>query len=257
MSAATLTPSVGDDLPDWMNPFVVKELRQGLHSRIFVTVFVALHTGVVLVMGLGLLADPDVVSAVSFSQGLQWTIEVACLCLLLPFGGFASVTDEVKADSLELVRVAGVTSGQMVMGKWQSLICQASLLVTSILPYHLLQYYIHHASPLSQFVSLYFCWLASLFFGACAIFFGTLKLAGRLGCLFFGGPFGLVLLGFMLPTAGGMISFFNDTLATLIIGTVIWASGVAFFLSLATSGIDMRVRANPSFMARDWTSTLR
>ncbi len=44
MSAATLTPSLGDDLPDWMNPFVVKELRQGLHSRIFVTVFVALHS---------------------------------------------------------------------------------------------------------------------------------------------------------------------------------------------------------------------
>ena len=42
-----------------------------------------------------------------------------------------------------------------------------------------------------------------------------------------------------------MFSAMDNTFATLIVGTIIWLAGVAFFLSLATSGIDMRVRAEP------------
>jgi len=257
MSAAAIAPFAGDDLPDWVNPFVVKELRQGLRSRIFVTVFVVLHTGVILVLGMGLLVEQDsAMVRFSFSQSMQWVIEIACVCLLLPFGGFSSVAEEMKADSLELIRVAGVTSGQVVMGKWQCLICQASLLVISVVPYHLLQYYLHQAGPFQQLMSLYFCWLVALFFGACSIFMGTLKLAGRLGCLFFGLPFGFVLFMFVVGVPmGGMISFFNEPLATLIIATVVWGSGVAFFLSLATSGVDMRVRS-PAPLVADWSKHL-
>jgi ABC-type transport system involved in multi-copper enzyme maturation permease subunit len=254
MSTAAIAPFEGDDLPDWVNPFVVKELRQGLRSRIFVTVFVVLHTGVALVLGMGLLLEQDAhLARYSFSHGLQWMIESGCVCLLLPFGGFASVAEEMKSESLELIRVAGVSSGQVVMGKWQSLLCQATLLLISVIPYHLLQYYLHQAGPIQQLVSLYVCWLVSLFFGACTIFLGTLKLAGRIGCLFFGVPFGLILLGFVVgPMAGGMVSFFNDTIATLIIATIVWGSGVAFFLSLATSGVDMRVRAPVNDPYADW-----
>jgi hypothetical protein len=248
-ATVTMPRSVADDFPDWVNPFVVKELRQGLHSRIFISVFVALHACVALVMVFGLFGD-----MLQPEQFMQWFVEASFVCLVLPVGAYFSVADEVKADSLELIRVAGVTSGQMVMGKWQAQLSQASLLLVSVAPYHLLQYYLNHEGPLGQLALLYTCWLFSVVMSAAMMFFATLKLGGKMGCLLFGGPMMLLPLAFVLgPVVNLLFHASSSGVVVMIVETIVFGVGLLFFLSLAVSGLDMRVRAIPSFLpTQDW-----
>jgi len=248
MNAPAVTVPMGEDFPDWINPFVVKELRQGLHSRIFVGVFVALHAFVAAAMMLGFAMAQTQDTPFQLTQTMQWVVEASCVCVLLPVGGYAAVAGELKADSLELIRVAGVSSGQIVFGKWQAQLCLATMLLISVSPYHLLQYYLNHASPLSQIAALFSCWLISLLITSMMMFYATLNAGGRIGCLVFGLPLMLFMLGVVLAPAAAMIFGAGPgSIVGLIMETVITAGGLLFFLSLTVSGMDMRVRALPQF----------
>jgi hypothetical protein len=248
MSASALVPSIGEDFPDWVNPFVVKELRQGLHSRIFVGVFVALHAAVAMAMIMGFLLVQSQGAPFQLAQAMQWAVESSCLCVLLPMGGYAAVRGELQADSLELIRVAGVSSGQIVFGKWQAQLCLATMLLISVSPYHLLQYYLNHAGPLGQVAALFSCWLVSLLITSMMMFYATLNAAGRVGCLVLGIPVMLFVLGVVLaPATMAVTAAGAGVIVGLIMEIVITAGGLLFFLSLTVSGIDMRVRAIPQF----------
>ena len=261
MNAPAAAISMGDDFPDWVNPFVVKELRQGLHSSIFVGVFVTLHACVAVAMILGFVMSETQGAPFQLAQILQWIVEVSCVCILLPLGGYAAVVGEVKADSLELIRVAGVSSGQIVFGKWQAQLCLVTIALVSVSPYHMLLYYLNHAGPLGQIAALYSCWLISLLITSMMMFYATLTTAGRMGCLFFGLPVMLFMLIMVLtPAAGLAFSAGPTALVGLFMETVIAIGGLLFFLSLTVSGVDMRVRALPQFavipapdpQSKDW-----
>lgn len=247
MSTTALLPEAAvEDFPDWVNPFVVKELRQGLSSRIFVSVFVAVHVCVALgmIMGFLLSAGRPIGGPFEISHAMQWVVESICVCVLLPTGGYASVAQEIKADSLELIRVAGVTSGQIVMGKWQCQLALTTLLLVSVMPYHLLQYYLTHSGPLGQLAGLFSCWLMSLLISSMLMFYATLKAGGRVGCLFLGVPLLLVMMGFLASLMGLVFrSTGGESIVGLIVEAVVGGAGLLFFLSLAVSGFDMRVRA--------------
>jgi hypothetical protein len=172
-------------------------------------------------------------------------------------GAYFSIGDEVKADSLELIRVAGVTSGQMVMGKWQAQACEAALLLVSVLPYHLMQYYVNHQGPLGQVTLLYTCLLVSVVISAAMMFFATLRGSGKIGCVLIGAPLMLLPAVFLLvPLTMAVIQHSAAELVLLVVETLVFGAGLLFFLSLAVSGLDMRVRAIPQFTPPDWTKNL-
>ena len=51
----TPAPPAGADFPDWLSPMLVKELRQGVRTRVFVALFILLQVAMLLTVSLTLL----------------------------------------------------------------------------------------------------------------------------------------------------------------------------------------------------------
>lgn len=129
------------DFPEWLSPILVKELRQGMRSRLFVLSFLLLHGAMILTAGLALsvAAAQGPPSAMS---GLFWTIVAVPLLIVMPLSALGSVANERKANSLELIFLTRVTPRRILLGKWLAIVAQTVLLVCLILPYAVLRYFL-------------------------------------------------------------------------------------------------------------------
>jgi hypothetical protein len=129
------------DFTDWLSPMLVKELRQGVRSRIFVYTLLLLQGSLMLLTMVGLIAS----DAQQDSDGVShffWVLTGAFLILFLPLSGLSAVSSERTANTLELIFLTRLGSRRIVAGKWLAIVAQITLLVFTILPYLVLRYFL-------------------------------------------------------------------------------------------------------------------
>lgn len=127
-----------DRASDWCNPILVKEVRQALKSRAFVSTFLLLLLGSWLISAFGLLAAG---ASIEYgSVGRQFFIfYFGTLCVALgvvvPFGAFRSLLNERDDNTYELLSITTLSPGQIVRGKWACALVQAMLFYSAIAPF--------------------------------------------------------------------------------------------------------------------------
>lgn len=131
------------DFADWLSPILVKELRQGLKTRAFVSIFILVQLVMSLLVGLQMLsiATGAGSGAMSTYDGFFWALVLIPLLVVMPARGLNCVSEEIKANTLDLVQLTHLSSFRIVLGKWVALISQTVLLVAAILPYAVLRYF--------------------------------------------------------------------------------------------------------------------
>jgi ABC-type transport system involved in multi-copper enzyme maturation permease subunit len=126
---------------DWLSPVLVKEMRQGLKSRVFTLAFLVIQVAmlcaalVVLTMNGG--QQMREASAVMF-----WGFTLSMVVVLMPLMGLNSLASELKDQTFELVLLTRLTAWRIVSGKWASLVGQIALVTSGLLPYLVLRYYL-------------------------------------------------------------------------------------------------------------------
>lgn len=123
------------DFSDRLTPMLVKEMRQGLRTRFFTLALMLFHLVLITLM-LGMAwADhlEDVHEMFRAVIGLT-------LLVFLPLRGFDALLRESRGGTLDMLRLAGVSSFRLVYGKWAALFSQTLLFVCSILPYMIARY---------------------------------------------------------------------------------------------------------------------
>ncbi len=116
---------------------LVKELRQGLRSNLFVGVFILSQATMLVITTLRL--NPE-------AEGRDvdfwlWLALSSLLLFILPARGLTAVSDEQQANTLDLVKLTRLGSFTIVAQKWMALVCQALLFVIAVLPYMALRYF--------------------------------------------------------------------------------------------------------------------
>ncbi|MFZ4763444.1 MAG: hypothetical protein ACOYMN_00720 [Roseimicrobium sp.] len=190
MNAPAITLPSGNDFADWLSPILVKELRQGLKTRVFVSTFIVIQMVMILLTGLQLLsmaggADRGVMGAF---DGFFWAFVWLPLLVLMPFRGLTAVSEEVKANTLDLVQLTRLTSFRIVLGKWLALVAQTLLLVAAILPYAVLRYFFGEVDVVSDVTTIGYLLLSSFTLTAGAIALSSAPLAVRILALAVGLP---------------------------------------------------------------------
>src|SRR6188474_3353491 len=142
-AAALPAPTHGNDFADWLSPILVKELRQGLKSRAFVVTFIIVQVVMILLVGMQLLtlAGGGGRGAMDAFDGFFWAFVWLPLLVMMPARGLTAVSEEVKANTLDLVQLTRLSAFRIVFGKWVALVSQTFLLVAAILPYAVLRYF--------------------------------------------------------------------------------------------------------------------
>jgi hypothetical protein len=148
------------DFADWLSPMLVKELRQGMRSRLFVISFLLLQGAMILVAILGLAASANQQDTGAMT-GLFWTIIVVPLMLIMPMSGLNAVGNEKKANTLELIFLTRLTARRIIAGKWFAIVAQTVLLVCAVLPYAMLRYFLGSVNIASEVTAI-----AMLLFGS-------------------------------------------------------------------------------------------
>lgn len=143
------------DFRDWLSPMLVKELRQGMRSRIFMAAFFLTQVLMILstIMSLTASEDGDF-SETSILDGVFWFLVAVPVMLLTPIRGFGALHGEIKERTLELVFLTRLSALRIAAGKWTALMAQSLLLVCSILPYVLLRYFLGGVNILAELQGL-------------------------------------------------------------------------------------------------------
>ena len=127
-----------DRASDWCNPILVKEVRQSLKSRAFVTTFFLLLLGSWMISAIGLLAAGP---AVEYGRVGQYffIFYFGALCIALgavvPYNAFRSLLNERDDNTFELLSITSLSPGQIVRGKWTCALVQALLFYSAIIPF--------------------------------------------------------------------------------------------------------------------------
>jgi len=159
---------------EWLNPIVVKELRQGLKSRSFIGSFMALQGLMVLSMCI-YFATIHKGTDLTFADGLFWFIVGLLLIVIMPLRGFQAIHEEQKNNTLEMVFLTQMSSWDIAFGKWLALIVQLLLLVCAVLPYMVLRYFIGAINIAEDLISLFSQILVAMLLVAAGVGFSGWK----------------------------------------------------------------------------------
>jgi len=133
------------DFKDWLSPMLVKELRQGLRSRVFVSAFYLCQALMILTTVLQMISASipnNVGDMAGFMNAIFWFMIGVPLLFVMPLRGFGALHAEIKAGTLELVFLTRLSAWKIAAGKWLALVVQTLLLICSVLPYVVLRYFV-------------------------------------------------------------------------------------------------------------------
>lgn len=231
------------DFPDRLSPMVVKELRQGLRTRLFGGVLLTLHIMLVLLTLMSAVAENATVVSGWFDG-----IVTLVLCFIMPLRGFSAVADELKSGTLDMLALTRLSAGRIIFGKWAAIASQSLLLMLSILPYVVARFVFGGLDLFGEIASLFYKWLAGVVVAAVIVALSTQRqfwlraLVVFLPLMISGcGAFSLVVMSRMgaSSTSSSMFTFFTKpgggNTILLVVGMAAWA--IFFFLSLAATRI--------------------
>jgi hypothetical protein len=135
-----------NDFPAWVPAVLVKELRQGLHTRGFFAIVILFHAVMVVAMTTTVIALPGATpaaraAAADTSNTFFWTLLAVMLLLVLPARALVGLRAEVDSRTLDLLVLTHLSAWRIVLGKWASLVAQGFLLLVSMLPYGFVRYF--------------------------------------------------------------------------------------------------------------------
>lgn len=148
------------DFPDRLSPMLVKELRQGMRTKAFVGVFLALQIilGVILLSAGAAASSDDAGSTISNIIFIFFSIAVL---IIQPMRGISSLSSEVKGNTIDMMVLTRLSAWRIVTGKWASIVSQSALLLVTIIPYLILRYFFGGMNLIGEIVFLAVLFLSS------------------------------------------------------------------------------------------------
>lgn len=156
------------DFGDWFNPMLVKELRQGLRTRVFTLLLMVGHLFFAALLGSALMgAQMEDVNAIF------WWGSWGLLLLFMPLRAFSSLHAEQRNGTLEMLRMTGIGSFRLIYGKWAALFSQTLLLASTLLPYMIARYQFGGVEIAQELLALVLTLLLSAVFTAGILAFSS------------------------------------------------------------------------------------
>jgi hypothetical protein len=181
--------AVQNDFPDWLSPILVKELRQGLRTKVFTITFLVLQVLLIGCVLIGLLVAAHGGNT-SASSGFFWSLVGLPMLMVLPWSGLNAISAEVRANTLDLIFLTRLSAWRILVGKWIAIVAQSALLLAAVLPYVVLRYFMGGVDLASELLVVALMMTASAILSAMLVglsaYPGRLMRVGVIIALFFG-----------------------------------------------------------------------
>jgi hypothetical protein len=169
--------SVWTKLDDWLNPIVVKEVRQALRGKYFKIVFWITLLAVTVTCSAILVDMGDRISASggrNFFLGAYFCLGGAVLAFV-PFSAFIAMGSEWDENTYDLLIISNLKPRQIIFGKLLSTFVQALLFYSAFTPFIVSSFLLRGVDIVAVLVVLGGSMLMSLGLSVVAIFMSTLS----------------------------------------------------------------------------------
>ena len=191
-----------DRASDWISPIVIKEVRQIVRGREFVSSFGACLFAGLLVAFFG---AGDALSGEGTSG--RWTFVALMTCLtilglaIVPLGAFSALRNERMEQTLELITLTALSPRRIVIGKLMAQGVKLVTLFAAVGPFIAMSFLLGGVDLVSILIALLVLFMWSLWASAVGLFLSTLlKSRAMSGLVFAGvGIMALVMLGISRP----------------------------------------------------------
>lgn len=124
------------DFSDRLSPMLVKELRQGLKSPVFIWGLIAMQI-VLAVMAINAMEDGiDRDANMTF-----WWAVAGTVCVLLPMRVANALRDEMGGNTMDTLVMTRLSAWRITMGKWVATGALQTLVAMTSLPYLIMRYF--------------------------------------------------------------------------------------------------------------------
>ena len=149
------------DFPDLIPPMLVKELRQGMRAKTFISSFLALQVFLaVMLFSAGAASTSD--HAGTVISGIIFTFFAIAVLIVQPLRGTGALSTEVKGNTLDMMALTRLSAWRIVAGKWVAIVSQSALMLTTIIPYLILRYFFGGMNLVAELVFLALLFLTSM-----------------------------------------------------------------------------------------------
>ncbi len=162
---------------DFLNPILVKETRQSLKSRSFVSVFILMLIASWLISAIGVLYVygpelPYAAAGRNFFSAFYSVLAVAVF-IVVPQSAFRSIQSERDLQTFEMLTITTLSPRKIVWGKWWSATVQTIVYYAAIAPFMVFTNLLRGISlPFIAFV-LFWSFVGSVSLAMLAIAFST------------------------------------------------------------------------------------
>lgn len=221
------------DFPDGFSPMLVKELRQGLRTNLFVTAFILLQGFMILCILMGSAES----SSTDASSAFFWFFIIVALVVVQPLRGFGSLSGEYNLNTMDLIQLTRLDAWKITCGKWFAINAQTLLLVAAVAPYLVLRYFFGNINVFADLGALALCTIGSALLSAMTVGCSAFKnLVVRLASLVGAGFLFIFLWAYtkeeLLKASVGASEI--KQIALLIFASVF---GIVYFLSFGATRI--------------------
>jgi hypothetical protein len=149
-----------DDFSDRLSPMLVKELRQGLRTKAFIGVFLALQIilGIILLGAVSTSSSDQAGDTISNIIFIFFSIAVL---VIQPMRGMGALSSEIKDNTIDMMVLTRLSAWRIVAGKWSAIVSQSALILVTIIPYLILRYFFGGMNLIGEVVMLFLIFITS------------------------------------------------------------------------------------------------
>jgi hypothetical protein len=191
-----------DRASDWLSPIVIKEVRQIVRGREFMSSFGACLLGGLLVAFFG---AGDAISGEGTSGRWTFVALMTCLTILglavVPLGAFSALRNERMEQTLELITLTALSPRRVVIGKLLTQGVKLATLFAAVAPFIAMSFLLGGVDFVTILIALLVLFMWSLWASAGGLFLSTLlKSRTMSGLVFVGvGIMALMMFGISRP----------------------------------------------------------
>ena len=175
---------------DFLNPIVVKEIRQGLRTKNFIGAFIAVQILLLMYLLVSIYSNDPGWS----NQIFYGSLEIIFICLM-PLSALFVVSDEKKFKTSDMLFISNMTGMKIIWGKFYAITLQIILVSSAVLPYLFMRYFLGRVELAHEIMGFTLLMFSSLCLTAFFVLMSTIfspkpfwdfvKL-GIAGCIIFG-----------------------------------------------------------------------
>jgi hypothetical protein len=226
----------GERLADRVNPIVVKEVRQGLRTRVF-WIFFSLMLVACLFISLFAFAASDGIA----DRAGQATFIAYFVCLgfvqffVIPYASYRSMAREAEDETWVLLTLTGIGPRRILAGKLGSSVLQGLLYASAATPFLLFSYFLNGIDLPTIIVGVVVSMGYQIFLVSVSVSLATLAESRLVRSLLHFVLLGVLLQGLGFGIAGAaLIGEFAQKITST---SAFWLSSLAVLFGMVTTGL--------------------